>query len=67
MIAAGATVELVGGGYQALEGPVPTPDGGLFFSDVDANRTYKLEPNGTIVLWREGTNRTNGLFLKADG
>lgn len=67
VIAAGATVELVRGGYQALEGPMPTPDGGLYFSDVDASRTYKLAPDGTIAVWREGTNRSNGLFLKADG
>ena len=67
VITAGAPVELVRGGYQALEGPVPTPDGGLFFSDVDASRTYKLAPDGTIVVWREGTNRSNGLFLKTDG
>jgi len=67
VIASGATVELVRGGYQALEGPVPTPDGGLYFSDVDASRTYKLAPDGTIAVWRDGTNRTNGLFLRADG
>jgi len=67
VIAAGATVELVRGGYQALEGPIPTPDGGLYFSDVDASRTYRLAPDGTIALWREGTNRTNGAFLKSDG
>lgn len=67
VIAAGASVELVRGGFQGLEGPVATPDGGLYFSDIPANRTYKLETNGTISVWRESTNGTNGLFLMKDG
>ncbi|MGH9253008.1 MAG: SMP-30/gluconolactonase/LRE family protein [Vicinamibacterales bacterium] len=67
VIAAGAKVELVRGGYKGLEGPVAAPDGGLFFSDIPAGITYKLEPNGTIVVWRENTNGANGLFLARDG
>ncbi|MBI2188945.1 MAG: SMP-30/gluconolactonase/LRE family protein [Acidobacteria bacterium] len=43
------------------------PDGGLFFSDIPANITYKLEPNGTIAVWRENTNGANGLFVARDG
>ena len=63
VITAGACVELVRGGFQRLEGRVATPDGGLFFSDVKENRTYKLYVNGTISVWRENTKRANGLFL----
>jgi hypothetical protein len=60
-------VEEVRGGFKGLEGPVAAPDGGLFFSDIPANITYKLEPNGTIAVWRENTNGANGLFLARDG
>jgi gluconolactonase len=67
VIAAAAQVEVVRGGFKGLEGPVAAPDGGLFFSDIPASITYKLEPNGTIAVWREKTNGANGLFLARDG
>ena len=67
VIAAGARVELVRGGYKGLEGPVATPDGGLYFSDIPANRTYKLDASGTIAVARENTKGSNGLFLAKDG
>jgi gluconolactonase len=67
VIAAGTVVELVRGGFQRLEGPIATSDGGLYFSDIAENRTYKLDPKGTISIWRENTKGTNGLFLLKDG
>ena len=67
VIAADARVELVRGGFQGLEGPTPSPDGGLYFSDTRANRTYRLDKNGNISVWRENTKGTNGLFLLKDG
>ena len=42
VIAADAKVELIKGGadsgYLGLEGPVPTPDGGLYFTDIRPER-----------------------------
>ena len=38
-----------------------------YFSDIPANRTYKLDPSGAISVWREDTKGTNGLFLLKDG
>ena len=67
VIAADARVDLVRGDFQGLEGPVVTPDGGLYFSDIGANRTYKLDAQGNISVWRENTKGTNGLFLLKDG
>ena len=67
VIAAGSQVELVRGGFKGLEGPVATPDGGLYFSDIPANRTYKLDANGNISVSRENTKGSNGLFLSKDG
>ncbi len=67
VISAGARVELVKGSYQGLEGPVASPDGGLYFSGVQANRTYRLDKNDSISVWREDTQETNGLFLHEDG
>jgi gluconolactonase len=67
VIAGGQQVQLVKGGFQGLEGPVATPDGGLYFSEINASRIHKLDRNGGISVWRENTNRTNGLFLLKDG
>ena len=67
VVAAGTRLEVVRGGFQGLEGPVATPDGGVYFSDIPANKTYKLDKNGQISTWRENTKGTNGLFLANDG
>jgi gluconolactonase len=67
VIAAAARVEEVRGGFKGVEGPVAAPDGGVYFSDIPANRTYKLDPNGMITVWRENTNGANGLFFAKDG
>ena len=67
VIAADARVELIRGGFKGLEGPVATPDGGLYFSDIPANRTYKLDAKGNIAVARENTKGSNGLFLAKDG
>jgi gluconolactonase len=55
-------------GFTFLEGPVGTPDGGLYFSDImGANRTLRLDPSGKITVLRENTKGTNGLALLKDG
>src|SRR5262245_46565912 len=67
VIAAGAAVELVRGGFQGLEGPVATPDGGLYFSDIPVNRILKLDSSGLVSIWFQDTKGTNGLFLMKNG
>lgn len=67
VIRAGTRPQLVKDGFRGLEGPVPTPDGGLYFTALDENRIYKLDRDGKIAVWRENTNRTNGLYLLPDG
>src|SRR5687767_5580948 len=68
VIAANARLELVRDGFKGLlEGPVGTPDGGLYFTDMGASRIYRINPKGEIAVWREDTKETNGLTLLADG
>lgn len=67
VVAAGAEPQLVQEGFVFTEGPVGTPDGGLYFSDIRPNRIYRLEPNGKIDLIREQTNGANGLALMREG
>jgi gluconolactonase len=67
VLAAGAAVELVQEGFTFTEGPVGTADGGLFFSDIRANRVYYLDPGGKVSAVREATNGANGLALARSG
>ena len=67
IVAAGARPELVEAGFVFTEGPVRAPDGGLYFSDVRANRIYRIggDIKGKIV--RENTNGANGLAFDRQG
>jgi gluconolactonase len=67
VIAAGAQPELVQEGFVFTEGPVGTADGGLFFSDIRANKIYHLDPSGKITTVRENTNSANGLAFNKSG
>jgi gluconolactonase len=67
VIAPGVQPELVQEGFVFTEGPVGAADGGLYFSDLRANQTYHLDPNGKITMIREHTNGSNGLALARDG
>ena len=67
VVAPGAEPELVQEGFTFTEGPVGSPEGGLYFSDIRANRIYYLDPDGRINSVREQTNGANGLALTRDG
>jgi len=67
VIAPETMVELVREGFVFTEGPVGTPDGGLYFSDIRPNRVYQLELGGKIALVREQSNGANGLALTREG
>ena len=67
VLAPGVAAELVQEGFVFTEGPVGTADGGLYFSDVRANRTEYLDPSGKISVIREQTDGANGLALNKDG
>ncbi len=67
VLAAGEVPELVQEGFTFTEGPVGSAEGGLFFSDIRANKTHYLDPGGKITVIREGTNGANGLALTKEG
>jgi hypothetical protein len=51
--------------FNGVEGPMPAPDGGLYFS-ARRNRIYKL--TGTAgLLSGENTKRTNAALPAEDG
>ena len=67
VVAPSAEPELVQEGFMFTEGPVGTADGGLFFSDIRSDRTYRMDPAGKISVAREHTNGANGLALARNG
>jgi gluconolactonase len=67
LIAPGAEVIEVQGGFGFLEGPVSDAVGNLYFTDIDNNRLHKLAPTGNLSSFHEPSNRANGLTLDLDG
>ena len=67
VVAPGSGAELVAEGFTFTEGPVGTSEGGLYFSDIRANRIHYLDPGGKISVVREQTNGANGLALTKEG
>ena len=67
VISPGVEPELVQEGFTFTEGPVGTPDGGLYFSDIRVNRIHRLDAVGKITTLHEQTNGANGLALNKAG
>jgi gluconolactonase len=67
VIAPEVMVELVQEGFVFTEGPVVAEDASLYFSDVRANKTYRVDLTGKVTIVREGTGGGNGLALTPDG
>jgi gluconolactonase len=43
-----------------LEGPAVDSTGSLFFSDIVANRIYRMAADGALSIYRDDSGRTNG-------
>jgi len=68
VVAKGESVQLVKEGFAFTEGPVPTADGGLYFSDLlTSDRVHRLAPTGDITVLREQANSSGGLALNRAG
>lgn len=57
----------VHGNLQFTEGPAWDGHGHLYFSDIPANRIYRLEDDGKLSVFLEPSNHCNGLMLNAAG
>jgi gluconolactonase len=72
IVSADQPVEELGVGYGGdngpAEGPVWLKDGGyLLFSDIHNNRQMKWAPGEGVTLFKEPTNRSNGLTRDLQG
>lgn len=54
-------------GFQFTEGPAVDREGNVYFCDIPQQRIHKIDTRGTVTLWRENTNYTNGLMVNAKG
>jgi gluconolactonase len=50
-----------------LEGPAVDAAGNVFFSDIAGNRIHKMDPKGTVTIFRADSGRTNGNCFDAQG
>lgn len=54
-------------GFRFTEGPAYAPDGTLIFSDIPANRIYRMHPDGKVEIFRDPSGGANGNTLDPQG
>lgn len=54
-------------GFMFTEGPAEDGAGNVYFSDIPADRIYKVDPKGKLSVFREKSNHANGLMVNAKG
>jgi gluconolactonase len=54
-------------GFKFTEGPAADRHGNVYFSDIPSNRIHKVDLDGRLSVFREKSNRANGLMVNAKG
>ena len=67
LVAPGAQVQRIRGGFGFLEGPAADPDGALYFTDIPNERVHRWTADGGLTTVRESSGRANGLRFDLDG
>lgn len=67
VVAEGATITLIAGGFDFAEGPAADRKGNLFFSDIPAGRIYRWSEDNGLSVFREDSGGANGLVLGPEG
>jgi gluconolactonase len=57
-------IKKVQGNFQFTEGPAADMQGNLYFSDVAANKIYKMNTDGEISVFLEPSGHANGLMFE---
>jgi gluconolactonase len=60
-------IDMVASGYKFTEGPAWSPDGFLLFTDIPNNRIIKYVPGEKPAIFREPSNRANGITFDTQG
>src|SRR6185295_19434664 len=68
IIAPGAALEKLSGGFQFTEGPAADKDGNVFFTDQPNDRIVKWNAaDGAVSDWLKPCGRSNGTYFDKDG
>jgi gluconolactonase len=67
IVAPGATLEKLAGGFEFTEGPAADPDGNVYFTDQPNDRIVRWGTDGTVTDWMKPCGRSNGLYFDHDG
>jgi gluconolactonase len=67
IIAPGAKVQKLSGGFKFTEGPAVDAQGNVFFTDQPNNRIHKWSADGRLSVFHESPGRANGLYFDKKG
>jgi len=67
VIAPGAKLEKLAGGFEFTEGPAVDAEGNIFFTDQPNNRIHKWSVDGKLSIFHESPGRANGLYFDKEG
>ncbi len=67
LVAPGAEVEKLAGGFAFTEGPACDAEGNVYFSDIPNSRIHKWSVDGKLSTFRENSGRANGLYFDRRG
>lgn len=67
MLVPGKGWEQVSEGHGFTEGPIPGPDGTVFFTDIPKSLIHRIGADGKVSVFLENTRGTNGLAIGPDG
>lgn len=65
VIAPGAKLEKLAGGFEFTEGPTSDKDGNVFFTDQPNNRIMKWSVDGELSTFLQPAGRANGMYFDA--
>jgi gluconolactonase len=67
VVAPGAKVEKLAGGFIFTEGPVGDAQGSVFFTDIPNSKIHKWSPAEGVSTFLENSGEANGLFFDKSG
>jgi gluconolactonase len=67
VVNAGTPIVLVKDGFEAVEGPVPTRDDELLFSNNRTSQIMRVAKDGTVSEWASGTGGANAFTWTLQG
>jgi gluconolactonase len=67
VIAPGAALEKLAGGFAFTEGPTSDRDGNVYFTDQPNDRILKWGVDGTLSTFLQPAGRSNGMYFGAGG